>query len=252
MDRASFLRQPPAWVDLRRLLAGRQDHRRGARHGLADLVHAGGGAPLLLLDARTGRVLWARRYPMRPGQQGLNVAFTRRRELVTSAPARRPPISGVRVDRPDRAPVPYRRELGLPPDGRRAALGRNSPEPGRPERSSDRARPAHRRTPHARRSASTTAWISSHRVRGRRQERHRELGRGGMKVWDIASGSITPRFTGKGQRGAPPSTRAVGRSSLGARTAASSPGTSRASDGSAEPSSGVRLRHGVMRGRRAS
>ena len=40
---------------------------------------------LLMLKAPSGRVVWQRRYPLRPGQQEVAVAFTRRGTLVTSA-----------------------------------------------------------------------------------------------------------------------------------------------------------------------
>jgi WD40 repeat protein/class 3 adenylate cyclase len=81
---------------------------------------------LLMLDASTGRVLWQRRYPLRPDQRDPLLVFTAAGTLLTSAPQGDTLIWDPRTGR-----ILRRYPLGgvpaLAPRGRTLALGQNSP-----------------------------------------------------------------------------------------------------------------------------
>lgn len=89
-------------------------------------------AHLFMLDMPSGKVVWRRDYPLRPGQNEVSVAFTPDGTLVTSAAQGETLLwqaSRGRIEH--RFPIGGN-TFGVSPDGRFAALGRNSPNPGEP------------------------------------------------------------------------------------------------------------------------
>jgi WD40 repeat protein len=147
---------------------------------------------LLLLEMPSGRVVWQRKPPLRPGQNEMLVAFRPDGTLVTSAQQGETLLWSARSGR-----IKRRFAIGGPfaisPDGRFAALARNSPNPANPSASlavldltTGRRRDL---TP-----LPAQAWIVSvaftpdgRRVVGASLE-------GNLRVWDLASGAIVQTF----------------------------------------------------------
>ncbi len=90
---------------------------------------------LMLLDARTGRPAWRRRYPFRRGQMEAHVLFGRDGALITSAVAGETLVWNARTGRVVRR-YPIGGRPALSPDGRTLALALNSAESGDPSSSS--------------------------------------------------------------------------------------------------------------------
>jgi WD40 repeat protein len=86
---------------------------------------------LLVVHARTGRTVWERRPPMRPGQWEAHVAFTPAGELISSAQQGETTVRDPRSGRILRR-YPVGGRLALAPDGHTAAVALNSPFPGQP------------------------------------------------------------------------------------------------------------------------
>jgi len=84
---------------------------------------------LVMLDMPSGRVLWQRRYPLRPGQADPHAVFTPTGELLTSAQQGYTllwdPRTGRILRRFPRGGLP-----AIAPDGHTVALGQNSPSAG--------------------------------------------------------------------------------------------------------------------------
>jgi WD40 repeat protein/class 3 adenylate cyclase/tRNA A-37 threonylcarbamoyl transferase component Bud32 len=150
---------------------------------------------LLLLEMPSGRVVWQRKHPLRPGQNETSVAFLPDGTVVTSAAQGETLLWSARTGR-----IKRRFAIGGPfaisPDGRFAALARNSPNPSNPSASL-----AVLDLTTGRRRALTPlpaqGWIISvaftpdgRRVVGASFE-------GALRVWDLASGAIVQTFEGQ-------------------------------------------------------
>jgi len=148
-----------------------------------------------MLDARSGRVVWARRHPLVPGQQEVAVAFTPQGTLVTSANKGKTLVW-------DGARGRVRRELhvggpfAIAPDGRTVALAQNDVNPahlradlGLLDLRTGKLRPLEPLPPRAWVRAAAFASDGS-RVVGVSYD-------GTLRVWDVGSGSITETYTGQ-------------------------------------------------------
>lgn len=150
-------------------------------------------ARLLLLDAENGRVVWERSYPVRPGQQEAEVTFTRRGVLVTSASQGETILWNATTGRILRR-FPIGGPLSLSPDGHLVALGQNNDNPADPSGSLavlDLRTGRHRSLE----ALPVNAWITSVAFT---PDGTSILGRsfdGGVRVWDVASGSIVHTFS---------------------------------------------------------
>ena len=149
---------------------------------------------LVMLDASSGRTLWQRRYPMRPGQLEPHVAFTPSGVLLTSAPQGDTLLWSTRSGRIlRRFPIG-----GLPAvseDGARVALGRNSKSLATPSAS---VAVLNLRTGKHRRLADDLPgeWIESMAFApGGSKIIAGALG--GIHVWDVRSGAIAETYTGQ-------------------------------------------------------
>jgi class 3 adenylate cyclase/WD40 repeat protein/tRNA A-37 threonylcarbamoyl transferase component Bud32 len=153
---------------------------------------------LMALDAASGRRLWERAYPMRPGQWEPYVLFTRSGTLITSAQ------QGDTLMWDTRAGRILRRfriggPAGLSADDRRLALALNSPNPGNPS-----ARVAvldlHSGARRTLASGLPSAWLDSP-VFTRDGQRIVAAGFDGTHVWDVALGAIMASFGKQGHVG---------------------------------------------------
>jgi WD40 repeat protein/class 3 adenylate cyclase len=149
---------------------------------------------LLMLDASTGRIIWQRPYPIRPGQREPHLAFTSRDVLLSSAQQgetilwdagsgrvlRRFPIGGL---------------PGVYAGGRRVSLARNSPDISSPSSS---ITVLDLRTGVARRLTDDLPgeWIVSGGVA---PDGSKIVAQSldGTDVWDVASGTIIETYTGQ-------------------------------------------------------
>jgi WD40 repeat protein/tRNA A-37 threonylcarbamoyl transferase component Bud32 len=152
-----------------------------------------------LLDASTGRALWSRRYPLRPGQAEPYVAFTPAGRLLTSAQQGDTLLWSRRGRIVRRYPVG-----GLPAlsrDGRTVALGVNGASLAAPSAAvtllhldSGRHRTLAEKLP--------SAWIRGLAF----TSDGRQIVAGafdGVHVWDVSTGAITQTYAGQ------PGTRSV-------------------------------------------
>jgi WD40 repeat protein len=150
---------------------------------------------LLLLEMPSGRVVWQREHPLRPGQNETSVAFTPDGTLVTSAQQGETLLWSARSGRIERR-FAVGGPFAISPDGRFAALARNSPNPSNPSASLavlDLTTGQQRAlTP-----LPAQGWIISvaftpdgRRVVGASFE-------GALRVWDLASGAIVQTFEGQ-------------------------------------------------------
>ncbi len=89
---------------------------------------------LLLLDTRSGRPLWQRRYPHQPGQWEAHLLFLPDGRLLTSAQQGETLVWDARAGRVVRR-YPIGGRFALSPDRRRIAIALNSHEPGDPSSS---------------------------------------------------------------------------------------------------------------------
>ena len=155
---------------------------------------------LLLLDARTGRLVWQRRYPLRRGQWEAHLQFSPDGALISSAQQGETLVWDARAGRiVRRYPIGGRfGALARRPPARRRA---QQPLSGRPELLRGHPGPAHR--------SSHANWPPSCPTSGSRASRSRATGRGssarprsGTHVWDIASGTIVETLWGRARRAA--------------------------------------------------
>ena len=153
------------------------------------------GQRLLLVEAASGRVVWERNYPLRPGQNEAQVEFTRAGMIVTSGQQGDTLLWHPRTGR-----VVRRFRLGGPfavsPDGHFAAVAENSPDPADPSASLavlDLRTGRHRSLE----SLPARAWIVA---LGFTRDGKRVVGasfEGALRVWNLASGSIEQTFAGQ-------------------------------------------------------
>jgi WD40 repeat protein/class 3 adenylate cyclase/tRNA A-37 threonylcarbamoyl transferase component Bud32 len=154
------------------------------------------GQRVLLLEMPSGRVVWQRKkYPLRPGQNETEPAFRPDGTLVTSAQQGETLLWRARTGR-----IKRRFAIGGPfaisPDGRLAAVARNSPDPANPSA----ALTVLDLTTGRRRALAplpAQGWIVSvaftpdgRRIIGASFE-------GAVRVWDLASGAISQTFAGQ-------------------------------------------------------
>jgi WD40 repeat protein/energy-coupling factor transporter ATP-binding protein EcfA2 len=153
------------------------------------------GQRLLLLEMPSGRVVWQRKYPLRPGQNETSVAFRPDGTLVTSAQQGETLLWSARTGRIQRR-FATGGPFAISPDGRLAAVAGNSPNSSNPSASL-----AVLDLTTGRRRALTPlpaqGWIISvaftpdgRRVVGASFE-------GALRVWDVASGAIVQTFAGQ-------------------------------------------------------
>lgn len=177
----------------------------GARIAMAVLTQEAPPAErLLLIDPRSGRIVWQRRYPLRPKQvhsfvpatREVEVAFTPRGALVTSGS-----LGDTIVWNPRNGRIVRRFPLGGPmdvsPDGRLVALALNNTngiDQGASLAVLDLSTGRHRELD----PLPVSAWITAveftpdgAQIVGRSHE-------GGVRVWDVGSGSIVQSFTEQG------------------------------------------------------
>jgi len=150
---------------------------------------------LLMLEARSGRVVWERRYPLRPAQQEVAVAFTRRGTLVTSANKGKTLLSDAATGRVKRE-FPLGGPFAISPDGRSAVLAQNDVNPANLRADlvvldlrTGRHHPLEPAPPHAWVRAVAFAPDGS-RVVGASFD-------GALRVWDLGSAAITETFIGQ-------------------------------------------------------
>jgi WD40 repeat protein/class 3 adenylate cyclase/energy-coupling factor transporter ATP-binding protein EcfA2 len=152
------------------------------------------GQRLLLLEVPSGRVVWERKYPLRPGQNETAVAFTPQGVLVTSAQQGETLLWDTRTGRIERRFL-IGGPLAVSPDGHRLALAQNNANFFDPRGSLavlDLRSGKHRSF----QALPISAWVTSV---GFTPNGAKILGRsfeGTLRVWDVRSGSIVETFTG--------------------------------------------------------
>jgi WD40 repeat protein/class 3 adenylate cyclase/tRNA A-37 threonylcarbamoyl transferase component Bud32/energy-coupling factor transporter ATP-binding protein EcfA2 len=153
------------------------------------------GERLLLLAMPSGRVVWRRTYPLRPGQQEASVAFTPDGTLVTSAQQGETMLWNAASGRITRT-FAIGGPLAISPDGRLAAVARNSPDPANPSASLTLLD-----LTTGRRRALTPlpaqAWMTAVAFT---PDGRRLVGgsfEGALRVWDLATGAIAQTFAGQ-------------------------------------------------------
>ena len=150
-------------------------------------------AHLYLLDMPSGRPVWRRDYPLRPGQNEVSVAFTRDGTLVTSAPQGETLLWDAGRGRIERS-FPIGGQFAVSPDGRLAAIAQNSPSPAEPTTSLallDLRSGSTQELP----PPPSPTWIiaAAFTPDGRRiVTASFDLA---LRVWDVESGSILQTFT---------------------------------------------------------
>jgi WD40 repeat protein/class 3 adenylate cyclase len=153
------------------------------------------GQRLFLFAVPSGRVVWERRYPLRPGQNETEVAFTPQGALVTSAQQGETLVWDTRAGRIERR-FAIGGPLAVSPDGRHVALGQNNANPVDPKGSLailDLRTGAHRSL----QALPASAWVTSVRFL---PDGAAILGRsfdGPVREWDARSGTIVETFTGQ-------------------------------------------------------
>ena len=153
------------------------------------------GQRLFLLAAPTGRVLWERKYPVRPGQNETSVAFTPVGGLVTSAQQGETLLWDAATGR-----IKRRFDIGGPfavsPDGRHLAVARNNANPSEPSgllEVLDLRSGRHR----ALQALPVPGWIVGV---GFTRDGASVLGRSfdcAVREWNVSSGSMAETFSGQ-------------------------------------------------------
>ncbi len=167
--------------------------------GVATASPSGSPGPvaerLLLLDAPSGRVVWQRKYPMRPGQAEAFVAFTSQGVLVTSAVQGDTLLWDTKTGRIRRR-FPIGGPFGVSPNGHLAALAQDSANPF--DQSASLA-VLDLRTGRYRTLAPVPAqaWLVDVRFTPDGTSIVGASLEGAVRVWDLASGSIIQTFTGQ-------------------------------------------------------
>jgi WD40 repeat protein len=153
------------------------------------------GQRLFLLAASSGRVVWERRYPLRPGQNETAVAFTPQGALVTSAQQGETllwdPASG-RIERRFGIGGPF----AVSPDGRRLALAQNNANPALPTASLavlDLRTGRHRSL----QPLPVPGWIVALRFAAGGASIVGRSFDGAVRAWSVESGSIVETFSGQ-------------------------------------------------------
>ena len=150
---------------------------------------------LLMFAVPTGRVVWERRYPLRPGQNETAVAFTPQGTLVSSAQQGETILWNARIGR-----ITQRFDIGGPfavsPDGKRLAIALNNPNPAVPKASLAvlDLRTGRRRSL---RPLPVPGWIVAVQFAGDGAVVARGFD-SAVRVWHTGSASITDTFSGAG------------------------------------------------------
>jgi WD40 repeat protein/class 3 adenylate cyclase len=153
------------------------------------------GQRLLLLATPSGRVLWERKHPLRPGQNETSVAFTPQGVLVTSAQQGETLLWDAKAGRIERR-FPIGGPFAVSPDGHRLALAQNNANPFDPQGSLavlDLRSGTHRSL----QALPVPGWIVSVHFT---PDGKNIVGRSfdaAVRVWNVASGSIGETFTGQ-------------------------------------------------------
>ena len=152
---------------------------------------------LFLLRVPSGRVIWKRNYPMRPGQNEAAVAFTPQGVLVTSAQQGETLLWNAQTGRVARR-FPVGGPFAVSPDGRSLALAQNNASPFDPRGSMAvlDLRTGDRR---ALQPLPVPGWIVSLRFTpdGQNIVGRSPFDDAAVRVWDVASGSITQALKGQ-------------------------------------------------------
>jgi WD40 repeat protein/class 3 adenylate cyclase len=194
----------PAWGALRFIrFAFAPDGKRIAVavatvEGPPSVLLAPSSGRLILVDTTRGDAVWQRKYPWREGQQEVEVAFTPRGAILTSAwqgdTVLWDPKNGGIVRR-----FPIGGTMDISPDGRFAALSQNNEDSGNPS-SSLAVLDLHTGT-HRALDALPTEWIASVRFT---PDGKSVLGRsfeGVLREWDVDSGAVVQTFTSQSSGG---------------------------------------------------
>ncbi|MDQ3857936.1 MAG: hypothetical protein M3327_05735 [Actinomycetota bacterium] len=149
---------------------------------------------LLLLEAKKGRVVWERKYPLGEALNEAAVAFTPRGVLVTSAQNAEMLLWDTRSGRIQRR-FPFGGPFALSPNGRLAAVARNNANPADPNARMavlDLGTGRHRFLE----DLPAKAWVVA---LGFTPDGKSVIGAdfsGGLRVWNLASGKIVQSFKG--------------------------------------------------------
>jgi WD40 repeat protein/class 3 adenylate cyclase/energy-coupling factor transporter ATP-binding protein EcfA2 len=149
---------------------------------------------LLLLEAKSGRIVWERKYPLGGALNEAYVAFTPQGILVTSAQNEQMLLWDTRSGRIVRR-LPFGGPFALSPDGHLAAVARNNPNPADPSAKMavlDLRSGRHRLLE----DLPAKAWIVALQFT---PDGKNVIGAdfgGGLRVWDLASGKIVETFAG--------------------------------------------------------
>ena len=150
---------------------------------------------LYLLDMPSGKVAWQRSYPVRPGQNEVQVEYAGDGTLVTSAQQGETLLWDARAGGIER-----RFDVGGPfavsPDGRLAAIGANNPNPADPTTSLvmlDLRTGEQHELP----AVPSRTWIISAAFTPDGRNVVTGSIDAAVRVWDAASGSILHTFTGQ-------------------------------------------------------
>ena len=150
---------------------------------------------LLLIDAATGEAVWERRYPLRPGQNEVQVEFTPGGEIVTSAQQGETLLWNAKNGRIERR-FTIGGPFALSPNGRLAAVAQNNANPSDPTAA---LAVLNLRTGRHRllQTLPVRAWLiglqfmpDGKRVIGASFE-------GALRVWNVEGGSIEQTFGGQ-------------------------------------------------------
>jgi WD40 repeat protein/class 3 adenylate cyclase len=151
-------------------------------------------ARLFLLDAKSGRVVWVRRYPLGGAVNEVSAAFTPQGVLVTSAHNGEMLLWDTRSGRIQRR-FTFGGYFALSPDGHVAAVARNNLNPVDP---SARMAVLDLRTGRHRllEGLVTKAWIVDLQFTPNAKSIVAADYSGGLRVWNLASGKIAQTFEG--------------------------------------------------------
>jgi WD40 repeat protein len=151
---------------------------------------------LFLLAVPSGRVVWEREYPIRPGQNEAYVAFTPQGALVTSAQQGETIVWDPRTGRLARR-FPRGGPFAVSPDGHSLALAQNSANPF-DQKGSVAVLDLRTGTRRSLDALPSAGWIVALQfTRDGRNLAGRASGDSAVRLWDVASGAIVQTFTGE-------------------------------------------------------
>ncbi len=154
------------------------------------------GERLLLVETGSGRVVWQRTYPLRTGQNEVQVAFARPGALVTSAQQGDTLLWNATTGQIERR-FPVGGPFAVSPNGLLAAVAQNSPNPA--DASASLAvldlRTGRQRSLEP---LPASAWIVGLQFTPDAKRLVGASFEGAMRVWDLASGSIEQTYSGQG------------------------------------------------------